>query len=175
MLKTLLFIVAAAVALVLVIAATKPDTFRVERSIVINAPPEKVHALINDMHAFNTWNPWAKKDPGMKGSYSGPANGKGAAYAWDSDKVGTGRMEIVDTAPASSVKIKLDFTKPFEAHNMVDFTLAPEAGATRVTWSMSGPANFISKLMQVFMSMDKMVGHDFEDGLASMKTIAESR
>ena len=174
MFKIILIVVGAAIAVVLAYAATKPDTFRVERSALVKAPPEKVHALINDMHAFNTWNPWAKKDPAMKGNYSGPTSGNGSGYAWESDKVGTGSMEIIDTAAPSSVKLKLDFLKPFEAHNFADFTLTPESDATRVVWSMHGPAPYFSKLMQVFMSMDKMVGKDFEEGLATLKHIAES-
>jgi uncharacterized protein YndB with AHSA1/START domain len=174
MFKTILIVVVVALAVVLAYAATKPDTFRVERSTLVKAPPEKVHALINDMHAFNTWNPWAKKDPGMKGNYSGPNSGKGSGYAWESEKVGTGSMEIIDTAAPSSVKLKLDFAKPFEAHNFADFTLTPESGSTRVVWSMHGPAPYFSKLMQVFMSMDKMVGPDFEEGLATLKRLAEA-
>jgi uncharacterized protein YndB with AHSA1/START domain len=173
MLKTILLAAVAALALLLIYAATRPDSFRVERSMRIQAQPDKVFALINDLHSFNTWNPFEKKDPAIKGSYSGAASGKGAAYGWQSDKVGVGSMEIVDTAPASRVTMKLDFVKPFEAHNIAEFTLAPDAGATRVTWAMHGPAPFISKLMQVFFSMDKMVGKDFEDGLSNLKTLAE--
>jgi hypothetical protein len=180
MLKTALTLVIIIIAVVMIVAATKPATFRVERSTVIAAPPERVHALIDDMHAFNSWNPWLKKDPAIKGIYSGPARGKGAGYAWESDKVGTGSMEVIDSAPASSVRLKLDFLKPFEGHNTADFTLVAEPNGaapanTRVTWAMYGPANFVSKLMQVFMSMDKMIGKDFEEGLASMKAIAEAR
>jgi hypothetical protein len=175
MLKTILLAAVAALALLLIYAATRPDSFRVERSTRIQAQPDAVFALINDLHSFNTWNPFEKKDPAIKGSYSGSASGKGAAYGWQSDKVGVGSMEIVDTAPASRVTMKLDFVKPFEAHNIAEFTLKPDADATQVTWAMHGPAPFISKLMQVFFSMDKMIGKDFEDGLSNLKTLAERR
>jgi uncharacterized protein YndB with AHSA1/START domain len=180
MLKTILTLIVIVVVIVLIVASTKPATFRVERTSLIAAPPERVHALIDDMHAFNSWNPWLKRDPALKGVYSGPTHGKGAGYAWESDKVGTGSMEIVDSTPAASVRLKLDFLKPIEGHNFADFTLVPEAGSaaavnTRVTWAMYGPANFMSKVMQVFISMDRMVGKDFEEGLASMKALAESR
>ena len=201
MLKTILLAAAAALALLLIYAATRPDSFRIERSTRIQAQPDKVFALVNDMHSFNTWNPFEKKDPALKGSYSGAASGKGAAYAWVSDKIGTGSMEIIDTAAPSQgdvalplsgipsgggrgissawgpskVTMKLDFVKPFEAHNVAEFTLVPAGDATEVTWAMHGPSPYLAKLMQVFFSMDKMVGKDFEDGLANLKTLAESR
>ena len=175
MLKTILIAVVAALALLLIYAATQPDSFRVERSIRINAQPDKVFALINDLHGFNTWNPFNKKDPAIKGGYSGAASGKGATYSWQSEKVGVGSMEIVDTAPPAKLTMKLDFVKPFEAHNIAEFTLTPEGDATQVTWAMHGPSPYVSKLMQVFFSMDKIVGKDFEDGLANLKVLAEGR
>ncbi|MFM0730617.1 SRPBCC family protein [Paraburkholderia sediminicola] len=174
MLKTILITVVAAVALLLIYAATRPDNFRIERSVRIAAPPERVYALIDDMHQFNRWNPFLRKDPATQGTYSGAPSGKGARYGWQSEKIGVGQMEIVDTTAPSSVTMKLDFLKPFEAHNMAEFELKPEAGATQVTWAMHGPAPFLSKLMQVFVSMDKMVGKDFEDGLSNLKTLAEA-
>jgi hypothetical protein len=161
-----------AVAVVLVLAAMKPDTFRVARSTAIKAPPAAIFPLINDLHQFNTWNPFEKKDPG-KGTYSGPAAGKGASYAWKSDQLGVGSMTIGDTAEPSRVAMKLDFVKPFEAHNDVEFTLVPEGEATEVTWAMTGPVPFFAKIIHVFLDMDKMVGRDFEDGLASLKDLAE--
>jgi uncharacterized protein YndB with AHSA1/START domain len=174
MLKTLLIIVVAAVGLLLAYAATRPDSFRIERSVRIEAPPERIYALIDDLHRFNLWNPFLRKDPATQGTYSGTPSGKGARYAWQSDKVGVGQMEIGDTTAASSVTMSLDFIKPFEAHNMAEFTLKPDADATQVTWAMHGPAPFLSKLMQVFVSMDRMVGKDFEDGLSNLKTLAEA-
>jgi len=157
---------------VLIYAATTPDTFRVQRSATIKAPPEKIFALIDDMRQFNRWNPYERMDPD-KGTYSGPSSGKGAAYAWDSTKLGAGRMEIAETTTPSLVTMKLDFVKPFEAHNTAEFTLVPKGDNTEVTWAMHGPMPFISKVMCVFISMDKMVGRDFADGLANLKALAE--
>jgi uncharacterized protein YndB with AHSA1/START domain len=174
MLQIVVIAVVAVIVAILVLAAMKPDTFRVERSATINAPPEKIFPLLNDFHNWPAWSPWEKKDPAMQRTHSGPPSGKGAAYAWDGNKaVGAGRMEIVESAPPSKLTIKLDFIKPFEGHNVAEFTLAPHGDATRVTWAMHGPAPFISKLMQVFMSMDRMIGADFEAGLANLKAVAE--
>jgi hypothetical protein len=160
------------VAVVLVLAAMKPDTFSVARSTSIKAPSQKIFPLINDLHQFNTWNPFEKKDPG-KGTYSGPAAGKGASYAWKSDQLGIGSMTIADTTEPMRVALKLDFVKPFEAHNDVEFTLVPKGDATEVTWAMSGHTAFFAKIIHVFLNMDKMVGRDFEDGLANLKALAE--
>lgn len=173
MLKTLLIVVVVAVVGLLGYAATRPDSFVFQRSTTIGAPPERVFALINDLHAFNTWNPWALKDPSTKLSYEGPAAGPGAAYSWQSEKLGAGRMQIVEAVPARLVAARLEFLKPMEAVNRVDFTLQPDGAATRVTWAMSGPMPFVSKLMTIFFSMDKMVGPDFEAGLANLKAAAE--
>lgn len=167
--------IALLVAGVLVAAAMKPDSFRVERSAVILAAPDKVHALIDDFHAWTAWSLWEKIDPGLKRTYAGPQKGVGAVYGWEGNKkVGRGRMEILESAPASRVKIKLDFLEPFEAHNTAEFTLQPAGvNGTSVNWAMYGPSNFMAKLMQVFMSMDRLVGKDFEKGLAAMKAAAE--
>lgn len=175
MLKTLLLIVLAAIALVLLYATTRPDTFRVERSAQIQAPPGRVFPLINDLHAFNTWNPYEKKDPAIKGSYGAVTAGPGATYAWESDKVGVGDMRIETAVPDSSVTLRLAFVKPFAAVNQVTFTLAPAGDGTQVTWAMEGQLNYIAKLMHLFFNMDSMVGKDFEDGLANLKTLAERR
>lgn len=159
---------------ILIFATTKPDNFRVERSTTIKAAPEKVFALINDFQRWTSWSPYEKKDPGMKRTYSGAASGTGAIYEWDGDKnVGKGRMEITEAAPSSRIVIKLDFLAPFEAHNTAEFTLQAQGDSTQVTWAMYGPANFISKLMSVFFSMDKMIGDDFAIGLANLKAAAE--
>lgn len=174
MLKVILIVVLLLIAGVLVYAATKPDTFRVQRSASIQAPPEKIFPLINDYRNWAAWSPYEKKDPAMKRTFGAITAGKGATYAWEGNKeVGQGNMEIQESAPRSRVTIKLDFIKPFEAHNIVDFTLEPQGDMTRVTWAMQGPAPFLSKLMQVFFSMDSMVGRDFEAGLASLKAVAE--
>lgn len=171
--KTLLILVLVAVAALLGYAATRPDSFVIQRSTTISAPPERVFGLINDLHAFNTWNPWARKDPTAKMHYEGPASGPGAAYAWNSEALGQGRMQIVEAVPAHLVAARLEFVKPMASVNRVEFTLQPEGGATRVTWAMSGPMPFVSKLMTIFFSMEKMVGPDFEAGLANLKAAAE--
>ena len=167
-------IVAVAVIAVLAYAATRPDTFRVERSAGIKAPPEKVFALLNDFQRWEAWSPWEKKDPAMKRTFSVVTSGKGAQYAWEGNKeVGQGRMEISDTSPPSKVTIRLDFLRPFEAHNMVEFTLAAKGDYTDVTWAMQGPVPYPAKVIHVFFDMDSMVGKDFETGLANLKTLAE--
>jgi len=159
---------------VLAFATTKPDSFSVERKISINAPPEKVFANINDFHAWDAWSPWAKLDPAMQTTHSGAPSGPGAVYEWSGNSdVGKGRMEITGATPPSNVTIKLDFLEPFESHNTTVFNLAPTAAGTDVTWTMSGPQPYVSKLMATFMSMDKMIGGDFEKGLAQLKTVSE--
>ena len=161
-------------AIPLMLAAAKPDRFRVQRSASIQAPPEKVFALINDFHRWDAWSPWEKMDPAMKRSYSGTTAGMGSVYEWEgNNKVGKGRMEITDSSPFSRIVIKLDFFKPFEAHNTAEFTLKAHGSQTEIIWAMYGPSSYMTKLMQVFASMDGMVGKDFETGLANLKGIAE--
>jgi hypothetical protein len=174
MFRKIVIVVLALIAGVLALAATKPDTFRVERSVSIKAPPEKIFPLIDDFHQWGAWSPWENKDPAMKRTHSGAPHGKGAAYAWEGNNaVGSGRMEIAESSPPSKVTVDLYFLKPMEAHNVADFTLTPEAGATKVTWAMHGPSPFLTKVMHVFLSMDAMVGKDFEAGLANLKAAAE--
>lgn len=173
MLKTLVLIVIAAVLGLCAYAATRPDSFRVERSIRIQAPPERVFALIQDYRQFNRWNPYLKKDPATQGTYSASTAGPGARYAWVSQEVGTGSMTITEVAAPSRVAMRLDFVKPFEAQNQVEFLLKPTEGGTDLSWAMQGPSPFISKLMGVIFNIDKMVGTDFESGLADLKTLAE--
>ncbi len=174
MLKTIAIVIAVFVAAVLVYTAMQPDTFRVERSVVIKAPPEKIFPNINGFHQWEDWSPWEKIDPAIKRTYSGAESGKGAAYGWQGNKdVGTGRMEIVESTPSSNVLIKIDFMEPFEGHDMVQFTLAPQGDGTKVTQAMYGPNPFLAKLMGLFFSMDKMVGQKYEEGLGSLKAIAE--
>jgi uncharacterized protein YndB with AHSA1/START domain len=168
-------IVALAAAIVLALASRKPDTFRVERSVLVKAAPEKIFPLINDFHRWAAWSPWEARDPAMQRSFSGAGSGKGAVYAWNGNKhVGAGRMEILDAPPPSHVVIKLDFIRPFEGHNTTEFTLLPQGDATQVSWLMHGPAPLMSKLMQVFIDMDNMVGKDFAAGLANLKRVAET-
>ncbi len=167
-------VLAIAIAIVLILAATKPDTFSVQRATMVKAPPEKIFPLINDFHQWGTWSPYENKDPAMKRTYSGAASGKGAVYAWDGNKnVGSGRMEILDASVPTKIVIKLDFFTPFEGHNTAEFTMLPQGDATSVTWLMHGPAPFMSKIMQVFINMDRMIGKDFEIGLANLKRLTE--
>ncbi len=179
MFKTIAIIVAALIVVViagiLILAATKPDTFRVVRATSIKAPPEEIFAAINDFRNWGAWSPYEKKDPAMKRTLSGAASGKGAVYEWEGDdNVGIGRMEILDTSPPSKVTIKLDFLKPFEAHNVVAFTMEAQGDSTKVTWDMQGPVPYFAKIVHVIIDMDKMVGADFEVGLANLKALAES-
>lgn len=168
-------VVVAAIAAVLVYAATRPDTFRVERSLAMNAPPEKIFPYITGLKRWQEWSPYEGRDPAMKRSYSGPESGKGAVYEWDGDKnVGKGRMEVLDEAPPNKVVIKLDFIKPFEGHNTAELTVQPKGSQTVVTWAMYGPSPFMSKLIGTFINLDDMIGRDFADGLAKLKTIVEN-
>ena len=174
MLKKFAVVVVVLIAALLVFAATKPDTFRVERAASIKAPPEKVFALINDLHSWGAWSPWEKVDPEMKRTHSGAASGNGAVYAWEGhNKVGAGRMEITEASPPSKIVIKLDFIKPLEGHNFAEFTLEPRGDSTNVTWAMHGPSTYISKVIGIFFSMDSMIGTQFETGLANLKAITE--
>lgn len=177
MLKTLAYIAAVIVVVVagiLIYAATRPDMFRVQRTATIKAPPEKIFALINDLRSWSQWSPYEKKDPAMKRTFSGAANGKGAVYEWDGDNnVGKGRMEITEATPPGKILIKLDFIKPFEGHNTAEFTMEPRSDGTVVTWAMYGPASFMMKAMGLFMNMDNMIGNDFAAGLANLKAAAE--
>jgi uncharacterized protein YndB with AHSA1/START domain len=172
-------VLAIVIAIVLILAATKPNTFSVQRSTTVKAPPEKIFFLINDFHQWGSWSPYENKDPAMKRSYSGAESGKGAVYAWDgNNNVGSGRMEILDSSVPSKILIKLDFFRPFEGHNTAEFTMLPQDDGTNlttnVTWLMHGPAPFMSKLMQVFMNIDNMIGKDFEIGLANLKRLTET-
>ena len=161
-------------AAVLIYAATKPDLFRVERSISIKAAPETIYPLISNLHQFISWSPYEKMDPQMKRSFSGPDSGKGAIYEWNGNsQVGHGRMEIISADPHSGVLVQLDFISPMEAHNVAEFKLRPQGQYTTVTWSMSGPAPYLSKVMTLFFSMDKMIGDQFEEGLRNLKVRAE--
>jgi hypothetical protein len=167
-------VLAIAIAIVLILAATKPGTFSVERSTSVKAPPETIFPLINDFHQWKAWSPYENKDPAMKRSYGGAADGKGAVYGWEGNKnVGSGRMEILETSVPAKIVIKLDFFTPFEGHNTAEFTMLPQGDATGVTWLMHGPAPFMSRVMQVFMNLDHMIGKDFEIGLANLKNLAE--
>jgi len=163
------------VAALLAFAATKPNSFRVQRTASLDAPREKIFPLLSDFHNWISWSPWEKLDPDLKRTYSGAANGKGAVYEWEGDrKAGQGRMEILQSSRPGKLVIQLDFLKPFEAHNTVEFNLDGKGGTTNVSWAMYGPQPFVGKLMTVFFSMDRVVGNDFETGLANLKALVET-
>jgi len=174
MLTALAVIAIVAAAAVLGYAATRSNTFRIERAVNIQAPAETIFPLIDDFRNWSAWSPWEKMDPALKRNYAGPPSGPGAVYEWEGNKkVGKGRMEIMEAPPPSRIAIKLDFLKPFESHNIAEFTLAPRGSTTDVTWAMHGPSLFIGKVMGLFVDMDRMVGKDFETGLANLKAVAE--
>jgi hypothetical protein len=161
-------------AVVVFLAMTKPDSFGVQRTVRIKALPDRVFSFINDFHNWPEWSPYEKIDPAMKRALSGSPSGVGAVYEWDgAGKAGAGRMEIIESMPSTKVGIKLDFLKPFEGHNTAAFTLTPRGEETEVSWSIIGPAPFLSKVMQVIFNLDKLIGRDFEVGLQNLKTASE--
>jgi hypothetical protein len=173
MIKIIAIALIVVIAAILVLAATRPDSFRVERSAQISAPPEKILALVNDFHQWGAWSPYEKLDPAMKRTYAGAAAGKGAVYEWEGNsKAGQGRMQIIEAVPTRTA-IQLDFIKPFAAHNIAAFTAQPSGDTTRVTWSMEGSSPFMHKLVGLFLNLDKMIGGDFETGLGNLKALAE--
>jgi hypothetical protein len=173
--------VAAIVVVVLFVAAllaylsAQPSDFRIARTLSINAPAQDLYGMAADLRNFNTWNPFALQDPQLKLTYSGANAGTGAAYNWDGPKAGVGRMEVINVEPSKLVTMKLDFSKPFEAQNVVDFTFQAVGSQTNVTWEMRGTRNLMMKAMGLFFSMDRMVGGEFEKGLATLKTISERK
>lgn len=174
MLQTIALVVVAIVVAILLYAATRPDNFRIERAILIKAAPPKIFEFLEDFRRWGTWSPWEKLDPSMTRTHSGATSGVGAVYAWQgAGKVGAGRMEITQSSVPAKLVIKLDFLKPFEAHNTAEFTIEPRGDATQITWAMHGPSPYMAKLMGIFFSMDTIVGRDFEAGLANLKAAAE--
>jgi len=168
--------VAVLILLLVILVAMQPGDFRVVRSASMGAPPADVFAQVNDLHKWEAWSPWAKIDPAMKQTYDGQPAGSGAIYSWNGNsQVGEGRMTITESRPSDLVRIKLEFMRPFAGTNDVEFTFKPEGNETVVTWSMAGTKNFILKAFGLFMSMDKMVGGMFEQGLAQMKTVVEAK
>ena len=173
--RIVLLVLLIAVGGVLAMAATKPTHYHIERSATISAAPAAVFAHVNDFHAWEAWSPWEKIDPAMKRTFEGPPSGKDATYAWvGNDKVGEGKMTIIESQPDARVGIRLEFIKPFAETCQADFALAAEGEGTKVTWGMDGNHNYVSKIMCVFMDMDKMIGTDFEKGLGQLKSLAES-
>ena len=174
MLKLTLLAIAVLIGGILILAATRPDTFRVQRTATIQAPPERIYPLISDLRQFNAWNPYEKKDPNIVGAYSGPASGAGAAYAFTGNKeVGKGAIRITSATP-EVVRMDLVMLEPFEADNRVEFRIEPAGSATKVTWALEGKAPFFAKVIHLFLDMDSMVGKDFESGLAGLKKLAEA-
>lgn len=174
MVRSISLLVAVSVASLLLHAAAQPETFLVQRTASIDAPPEAVHSMIDDLRRFNAWNPYEKKDPDSKGTYLGPQRGPGAAYAFEGNRdVGKGSIEIVSSSPPTGITMRLDMLEPFEGHNTVEFTLVPRDGSTEVTWAMYGPSPFIARLIGLFVDMDAMIGRDFETGLADLKQVVE--
>jgi uncharacterized protein YndB with AHSA1/START domain len=175
MLAYILVGLAAVVVLFLIIVAMRPGAFRIERSTVINAPPAAVFPHVNEFRKWEAWSPWQHRDPAMKQTYAGPPAGAGAITTWAGNRdVGEGRMTITESRPNELIRIKLEFLKPFKATNTTEFTFKPGANGTTVVWAMSGTNNFLSKAFCLFMNMDRMVGGDFEKGLAGMKAVAEA-
>ncbi len=177
MLKIILIVLGVLVAAVVALAAyasTRPNSFRVQRSVTIKAPAEKIFPQVNDLRAQQAWSPWEAKDPGMTRTYSGAQSGVGAKYEWKGNKqVGHGRMEVVESTAPTKLLMKLDFLEPFPANNMAEFILEPKGDTTVVTWAIYGPSPFMSKLMGVFMNIDTMIGKEFETGLANLKAQME--
>jgi hypothetical protein len=171
----ILLVIAAVIVLLVAVVATRPSDFRVTRSTAISAPPAVVFAQVNDFHNWDGWSPWARMDSEMKATYAGPAAGTGAVYSWvGNNKVGEGRMTIMESHPSDLVRIKLEFIKPFAATNTAEFTFQPQGNQTTVTWNMTGKKNFMTKAMGLVMNMDKMIGGQFDQGLAQMKSVAET-
>lgn len=168
--------IAALLLILVAVVALQPSAFRIERSASIAAPPSAPFSLVNDFHEWRAWSPWENVDPNLQRSYEGPKAGDGASYAWKGNgKAGQGRMTITESRPAERIQIRLEFLKPFKATNAVEFAFQPEGSGTRVVWSMTGTKGFIFKAFGLLMSMDKMVGPDFEKGLAAMKAAAEGK
>ena len=175
MIKIIVIVLAVIVIGVVIAIALQPDDFRVARSATMAAAAPAVFAQVNDFHKWEAWNPWGKIDRAMKQSYAGAPSGTGATYTWSGNKqVGEGRMTIVESRPSDLIRINLEFLKPFAANNTAVFTFKPAGAQTDVTWSMAGKNNFFAKAIHLFMDMDKMVGGQFEQGLASIKSIVEA-
>ena len=175
MIKKVLLVLAAIVVLLVVVASLQPSTYRVARIASISAPPDVIFAQVNDLHRWEAWSPWEKLDPAMKRTYEGAPAGKGAVYAWTGNsQVGEGRMTVTESRPNELIRFKLDFLKPFASTCTAEFTFKPEGNQTAVTWSMAGEKNLMCKAVGLFMSMDKMLGSEFEKGLSNLKSVTET-
>ena len=170
----IVFVLVVLVAVILAYAATKPDMIQITRSTIIKASPERIFALINDFHNWIRWAPQDREDPTMTRTYSGPTSGVGSISDWESKgSAGKGRMSITEASPPTKISIKVDFVKPFEAHNLNQFTLDPDGSSTKVTWTMQGTNVYMTKVMSVFVNLDRLMGKHFESGLGDLKAIAE--
>jgi len=175
MLKKILIGLAVVIIVFVVVVAMQPAEFRITRSATIAAPPADVFAQVNDFHHWEAWSPWAKLDPAAKNSFEGPSAGTGAIFKWSGNsQVGEGTMTMTESHPNDSIKITIDFARPMAGTNVAEFTFKPEGSQTVVTWSMTGRSNFVGKAFCLFVNMDKMVGGEFEKGLAQMKTVVEA-
>lgn len=175
MLKKILIALAAILVVLIVVVATRPSEFRIARTTTIAALAPAVFAQVNDFHKWEAWNPWAKIDPAMRQTYEGAPSGIGAIYTWAGNhEVGEGRMTLTESRPSDLIGVRLEFLKPFKAANVAEFTFRPEGGQTVVTWSMTGRNNFMAKALHLVMNMDRMVGGQFEKGLAQMKAVVEA-
>lgn len=173
MVKKILIVLAALVLILVIVISTRPNSFRVERSIVIPAKPAAVFPHINDLHLWQAWSPWAKIDPAAKITFAGPTAGTGASFHWaGNSEIGEGTMTLVESRPDELVRFRLDFLKPFKNTHSAEFTLTPDGAGTRVTWTMSGATGFAGKAIGLVIDCDKMIGGQFEKGLADLKTIA---
>jgi hypothetical protein len=175
MIGNILIGLAVLVVLFIIVVATRPDSFRVTRSATVTAPAAVVFEQVNDLHKWEAWNPWLKLDPSCKMTYEGPAAGVGAGYTWvGNNKIGEGRMTITESRPNEVIRFNLEFLKPFKANNTAEFTFKPDGNQTTISWSMAGKRNFVFKAFGLFVDCDKMVGRDFEKGLADLKAAAEA-
>ncbi|HYV66579.1 MAG TPA: SRPBCC family protein [Myxococcales bacterium] len=175
MLKKLLVAVVIVVTIFAVFVATRPASYRVSRSAAIAAPPLSIYPLVADFHQWDKWSPWAKLDPAMKTAYAGPVAAPGSSYSWSgNDKVGEGKMTIVEAKPGERLRLRLEFLKPFASTSATEFSFSPKAGGTETSWTMEGHNDFLGKAFGVFMDMDKMIGNDFEKGLKQLKAVAEA-
>lgn len=175
MLKKILVALGLLLVVFIIVVALQPSDFRIVRSAQVSAPPEAVFPLVNDFHQWQSWSPWAKLDPAAKNSFEGPANGVGSIFRWaGNNEVGEGSMTIAESKPSEVIRMRLDFVKPMPGTSLTEFTFRPEGNTTTVTWAMSGQNNFMARAMCLVMNMDKMVGGQFEKGLASIKVLAEA-
>jgi uncharacterized protein YndB with AHSA1/START domain len=175
MLKTILIVLAIALVAFVIVVATRPADFRITRSATVAAPPAIVFEQVNTLRNWDAWSPWAKLDPNTTQTFEGPPSGAGSSFSWaGNNKVGAGKMTILESKPNELVRFQLDFVKPFKATNDSEWTFQPEGGQTRVTWTMTGKNNFPAKAFSMFVDCDKMVGGDFEKGLAQLNTVSQS-